>query len=488
MSEFRPDFARVAEKAQELLDEHHLPGLALGAVVNGEPRWQDAWGWADIAGKRPMSPELRQRIASITKTHLGLATMAMIEEGRFSLDSKVGELLPDIPLKGHSDKLAIRHLLTHTGGIGEAPNVEDLAQAFDKLFGESDPGTPLAELYTDGITIECEPGTKWAYANHGYALLGEILSRTDGLPLPEVLQRRVYEPLGMNDTDLTDQPHPQLSRGYTQAATPEAMSIINLLGIQLESTEPEDGHNMPGKYVRVWGNGGAGGVQSTIPDMLRYASALLRKSDGIVSPDTFEQMTSPQYRQDPRLDAWGLSFMVQRPFGVRQFGHGGAAFGGWNSFLAVYPDLNAAFVIHLNMWREDFDNKVQVPLIQTFLGAPDPEPADCQIDPQVLETAPGVYELAGRFPLTDFRTRFNPGRVTITRDGDSLTLHGQRGAWSEGSPLRAADASDPDLLLVIGPTQTQRLVVVRDGSAAVTGLRFQHLFELVKNPELEAWV
>lgn len=486
MNEFRPDFARVGEKAQELMEAHYLPGLALGAVIDGEPAWGDAWGWADIAGKRPMAPELRQRIASITKTQIGLSIMALIEEGRFTLDTKVCELLPDIPLKGHGDSLAVRHLLTHTGGIGEAPNIEDITKVFDKLFGESEPGVPIAELYKDGITIEAEPGTKWAYANHGYTLLGEILERTEGIPLPEVLRQRVYEPLGMKDTDLNDQPHPDLSRGYTQAETPEAMDVIKLLGIQLESTDPEDGHNMPGKFVRVWGNAAAGGVQSTIPDMLRYAAALLRKSDGVVSPETFDQMTAPQYQQDPRLDAWGLSFMVQRPFGVRQFGHGGAAFGGWNSFLAVYPDLNAAFIIHLNMWREDFDNKVQMPLIQAFLGATDPALVEAPIDPQILETAPGVYELAGKFPLTDFRQRFNPGRVMIARDGDSLTLRGQRGAASGGVPLQPADASDPDLFWMMGPAPS-KVVLLRDADGAVSGIRFQHLFQLVRNPELEPW-
>ncbi|HUF52661.1 MAG TPA: serine hydrolase domain-containing protein [Dehalococcoidia bacterium] len=486
MGDFRPDFGRVEEKAQELLEKHHLPGLALGAVVEGEPAWQGAWGWADIAGKTAMTPEHRQRIASITKTQVGLTAMSLIEEARFSLDSRVQELLPDIPLKGQCDSLAVRHLLTHTGGIGEAPNIEDITKAFDKLFGESEPGKTLAELYKDGITVEAAPGSKWCYANHGFTLLGEIISRMEGVPLHEAVERRVYEPLGMTNTDLRDEPHPGLSKGYTQAPTPEAKALIELLGIQLESEEPDDGWNMPGKFVRVWGNPAAGGVQSTIPDMLRYASALLRKSDGIVSDEAFEQMTSPQYQQDPRLDAWGLAFMVQRPFGVRQFGHGGAAFGGWNSFMAVYPELNAAFVIHLNMWREDFDNKVQAPLIKAYLRAEDVAAAECEIEPQVLETAPGVYELPGKFPLTDFRTRFNPGRVMISRDGDGLTLRGQRGAAAGGAALAPADANDPDLMYLMGPAPS-KIVLLRDGGGAVTGLRFQHLFELVKNPELQPW-
>jgi hypothetical protein len=138
------------------------------------------------------------------------------------------------------------------------------------------------------------------------------------------------------------------------------------------------------------------------------------------------------------------------------------------------------------MWREDFDNKVQSPLIKAFLGAPDVEAADHAIDPQVLETAPGVYELPGKYPLTDFRTRFNPGRVMITREGGALTLRSQRGAFASGVALAPADAADTDLLYALGPSPS-KIVLLRDASGAVTGLRFQHLFELVKNPDVQPW-
>ncbi|RLC59077.1 MAG: hypothetical protein DRI30_01420, partial [Chloroflexi bacterium] len=483
---FRPDTARLAETAQQLMEKYHLPGLALGAVIAGEPAWQEAWGWADIAAKVPLTPGHRQRIASISKTTLGLNIMALADEGHLSLDSRIGDLLPDITFHGPADDLALRHLLTHTGGIGEAPNAGDLGKVFDKLFGESDPDTPLAELYADGITIEVEPGTKWAYANHGYLLLGEIISRLEGVPLPESLQRRVFEPLGMRDTDLNDVPHPDLSRGYSQADTPADRRLLDLLGIQLESDEPEDEHNLPGKYVRTWGNGGAGGVQSTVPDMLTYASALLHGAGGIVRPETFAAMTSPHWQPDQRLNGWGLSFAVARPYGHRRFGHGGAAFGGWNSTLAVFPDLDAALVIHVNLWRNDYDSAIVPPLTQAFLGERDPEPPDVPIDQRIIDTAPGVYELASNTPLTDFRTRFTPGRVLVSAANGGLMIRGQRGPWSEGAPLTAADPAQPDLLLVKNGAATERVVVLFDG-AEVSGLRFQALFDLHRNPAAQPW-
>jgi len=486
MSAFRPDLDHLSATAQRLLDELHLPGLALGAVIGGEPAWQDAWGWADIAARRPMAPEARQRIASISKTMVGLCIMALVDEGRLSLDSRIRDLLPEITLHGPADTLTVRHLLTHTGGIGEAPNVDDLGKVFSKLFGESEPGTPLAGLYPDGITIEVAPGTKWAYANHGFTLLGEIVARFEGEPVPQVLRRRIFEPLGMHDTDLDDLKHPLLARGYTQAATAEAKTVISFLGIELDSEEPEDGHNMPGKFVPIWGNGAAGGVQSTVPDMLRYATALLRGSGGIVRQETFAGMTSPVWQPDPRLDAWGLSFAVHDVAGHRMFGHGGAYFGGWNSYIAMFPELDAALAIHLNMWREDFDSVV-TPLLRDFLGAPEPAPADGAIDPRILETAPGVYDLPGNHPLTDFRWRFNPGRVCITNEDGGLVIRGQRGPWATGAPLVPDGGVGSDLLLVKGLTGDTRLVALRDDNGDVSGLRFQMLFDLRRNPDIQPW-
>ena len=380
MSAFKPDTARLRDVAQALIAEHHLPGIGIGVVQGGELAFAEGFGHADIVLGKPYTPESRQRIGSITKTMVSLCLMALVDEGRFSLDSRVAELLPDIEFKGHSDPLTVRHLLTHTGGIGEAPNAEDLKKPFDLLFYETDPDTPLAELYSAGITIEAEPGTKCAYANHGFALLGEIVSRTEKAPLADVMERRVFGPLGMTESDLIDQPHPDLSRGYSQAPTPQDRAMLDLLGVQLESDDPVDGWNLPGKFVRVWGNGGAGAVQSTVTDMGRYASALLRGTCGIVRPETFAAMTADQWRPDKRLPGWGLGFGVRGSGRLRRFGHGGSVFGGWNSYLAVFPELDAALIVHMNLFSDAFDRLVTPPLVDAFLGTSDKLPAPIATD------------------------------------------------------------------------------------------------------------
>ena len=159
--------------------EQHLPGIGVGIVRGDEVLMAEGFGLADVIAGQPYTAEVRHRIGSITKTMVSLCVMALVDEGRLSLDDRIAGLLPDITLHGHGESLTVWHLLTHTGGIGEAPNESDIRTAFKKLFAETDPATPLAELYAEGITIEADPGTKWSYANHGFALLGEIVSRIE---------------------------------------------------------------------------------------------------------------------------------------------------------------------------------------------------------------------------------------------------------------------------------------------------------------------
>ncbi|HSP56417.1 MAG TPA: serine hydrolase domain-containing protein, partial [Dehalococcoidia bacterium] len=289
------DADRLRTAVRELVDEHRLPGVAVGVVDRQDLVFSEGFGFADIEAAQPMTAGHRQRIASITKTMVALSAMALVDEGRLSLDARVPQLLPDIQFKGAADGLTVWHLLTHTGGIGEAPNPEDLARPFEKLFSDQPKQIPLAEAYDHGITIEVPPGRKWAYANHGYMMLGEIVSRIEGADIQDVLHRRIFEPLGMKDSDIRDEPHTDLSTGYHRAPGEDEAELLRRIGQEPPAEETVDGLNIRGNYTYVWDRP-AGAVQSTIPDMARYASALLQQGSGIVRPETFQAMVSDQWR------------------------------------------------------------------------------------------------------------------------------------------------------------------------------------------------
>ncbi len=479
------DIERIRAATQAVVDEYHLPGIAVGVVSGDDLVYADGFGYADIESEKRQDPALRQRIGSITKTMLGLSTMALIDEGRLSLDDRAVDRLPDVTFHGPAEVLTIRHLLTHTGGIGEAPMPDQIADPGPALWSDEPDVPGIPDAYPEGITIDVHPGTKWAYANHGFALLGEVVARIEGVPVEEVLRRRAFEPLGMANTDCLDQPHPDLTTGYHHQPTEDERELAERAGQELPDEETVDGHNIRGKYQYVKGRA-AGAVQSTIPDMARYASALLRKSDGIVKPETFDAMVSPQWCPDERLSSIGLTFFREPRFGRRAFGHGGGVAGGWNTHIAVLPEEGLALLVHVNLTFDKM-HEVDGKILGAALDATDEPPAAAPVDEKVLSTAPGVYEATpGR--LTNFRIMTGTGRVQITAEEGQLALRARRGPWKGGVAMLPADPHDPGFFaLDTGEPEPPRVALVRDKAGSVTGLRFDRLVEMVRNEEIKPW-
>jgi CubicO group peptidase (beta-lactamase class C family) len=480
---------RVRDAAREMLEEHHLPGISVGLVEHGELVFCEAFGYADIESRAPMDPARRQRIASITKTMVGLCLMALVDEGRLSLQDRVATLLPEVRFDGPGDAITLRHLLTHTSGIGEAATPDALAETVNpdrRVVRE--PGD-FSELFPLGITVESQPGDKWAYCNLGYALLGEVVVRTEGQPLHAVLQRRIFGPLGMTDSDALDEPHPSLTTGYHRPATDDQRELLERAGIKVAEEPAVDGYNIRGEYRAEFNKAmiAAGGVQSTVPDMARYAAALLARGGGIVRPETFESMIGPQFCPDPRLESWGLSFERAPLYGRASISHGGAYFGGWNSNLMAFPDDGLAIIQHMNVML-DRPSPVFSRIRRAALGAPVPARRAAPLDPALAASATGVFECPpGR--LTNFRPSLRVGRAQLSvRDGD-LWLHARRGVWKDGVRLLPADASDPAFFVVDRDgDEPSYVVLTRGADGTVDGLRCDELIRMLRTETVAPWV
>lgn len=481
------DSARLRDTMGRLVEEHHLPGLAVGVIADEDLVFAEGCGYADIESERPQSPDLRHRIGSITKTMVGPCAMALVEEGRLNLRDRVVDLLPDVAFHGPAESMTVWHLLTHTSGIGEMPNTGDFADPDFKLWmsGEEFPGVPQA--YPDGITVEVPPGTKWAYANHGWVLMGEIIARAEAAPIEDVLQKRVFEPLGMSSTDLLDQPHPDLTTGYHREPSEDVLALLRRAGREPPAEEAVDGYNIRGDYQFVRGKA-AGSTQSTITDMAKYASALLRDGKGIVQRETFAEMVAPQWCPDPRLASQGIGFQLRSFYGESGFGHGGGVIGGWNSYLQVFPERDMAVLLHMNLSYDDFDTVVLRRILQAALSAPDESLPTSPIDPRILASAPAVYEAPAPGPLTNFRIMNDTGRIMISQRDGRLYLKARRGPWKEEAPLLAIDPDQPDLFAIAdGYPEAMRLAFILDEDGKVSGFRLSRLAEMIPNEEAQPW-
>ncbi len=478
------DAARLRDAANAALEALKPAGFAVGVVEGPDLAFAEGFGFADIESGKRQHPDLRQRIGSITKTMVGLCTMALVDEGRLSLTDRLVDHIPELVIDGEAEAVTLRHLLTHTAGIGEVPTAADAARADETLWSD-EPDNDLLGLFPNGITLDMPPGAKWSYANFGFALIGEIVARAEGAPIAEVVRRRVFAPLGMTNSDLLDRPHPDLTSPYHHAPTAEDLRLAERLGRTLPVEQAVDGTNIRGTYRYIRGGGAAGAVQSTIPDMARDASALLARGAGIVKPETFDAMVAPQWHPDERMEGWGLTFQRLRHFGEGFFGHGGGVGGGWNTMLIVSPARNLALLIHANTAFEGM-TPLTSRLLAALIGAR-PRALTGAPAAEVMAAAPGVYESLGGV-LTNYRVIGAMGRLLIKAEDRGLKLYARRGAWREGKRLYPGDAADPDFLIIDDdPLEPSKLALVRDAAGAVVGLRCDRLVEMVRTEAVEPW-
>jgi CubicO group peptidase (beta-lactamase class C family) len=198
------------------------------------------------------------RIGSITKTFTAVAVMQLWEQGLLDLDTPANDYLRTfrlVPKKSNLSPATVRHLLTHTAGVGYLRQLSDLLQpgvgSGDRAGRSGTP--PLAQYYRHGLPVEIEPGTKWVYSNHGFAALGQIVEDVSGQPLDCYLRDRIFDPLGMQHTDLirSERVRPYLATGY----------VLRSRGLK----EVAD---------REVPTPGGGGMYSTTADIARYVAAL----------------------------------------------------------------------------------------------------------------------------------------------------------------------------------------------------------------------
>jgi CubicO group peptidase (beta-lactamase class C family) len=410
----------VRAAAVETFNEHTLAGLAVGVVRGGELVCFEGVGLADFAAGRPVEPDTVFRIGSISKTMTAIGVMQLIEEGRVGLDDPVNEHLRSFRVEGPGAPVTIRHLLTHTGGLGELRRWTDLVRPTIGLAAKlGAPPVDLGRFYAPVLRAEVEPGTKWAYANHGYAALGQLVEDVSGEPFAERLRARLFEPLGMHGTDFlrSDRVRDRLAVGY-----------------QLKR-----GRLAPVKDREI-AVPPAGSVFSSVADMARYVAALTRGGEPVLRPETLRLMLEPQ---DGTLPAMGLAFMVDRIGGKLVAGHDG----GWPGFVSamlVAPDDDAAVVVFTNTTVAFAPHELAERLLRAELGI-DEQPAVVPESPHLWPELVGVYKLA-RGLNTNFRWWPLLGgevEVSVRRGHLWVRAPSPVPAVRKGVRLHAADADDP---------------------------------------------
>src|SRR4029453_2639839 len=218
-TDFKATMARI-------LDRWPCAGVAVAVISSGGLVWFHGHGFADVAAKTPITEDTVFRIGSITKTFTAVAVMQLWDQGLVDLDAPANDYLRTfrlVPVRSSLRPATLRHLLTHTAGVGYWRRLTDLLQpgvGSGVRAGRSG-SPPPAHYYRPGFPAgggcgTVEPGTKWVYSNHGLAALGQIVEDVSGEPLDRYLRGRIFDPLGMEQTDLirSERVRPYLATGY----------------------------------------------------------------------------------------------------------------------------------------------------------------------------------------------------------------------------------------------------------------------------------
>jgi CubicO group peptidase (beta-lactamase class C family) len=179
--------AAVADSlAQGQVASGAIPGMTVAVARNGEVVFVRGYGRADVEAGAPAGPETVYGITSITKQFTAALVMRLVDAGRISLDDPVTKYLPDYPAQGRT--VTIRHLLNHTSGISPMRGTSAVEEAGwysrDLSYAE------MVERF-GRQPFEFEPGTRHAYNNFAYYLLGEIVGRVAGMPYARYVEREL---------------------------------------------------------------------------------------------------------------------------------------------------------------------------------------------------------------------------------------------------------------------------------------------------------
>jgi len=278
---------RLDDVLQDATQSEQVVGLVLLAAVNGTIVYQNALGWSDRESGKPVTIDTVFRYASLTKVLTAVATLALVERGAIALDDPVTKFLPDFRPKlpsGEQPLMTIRHLMTHTSGLSYA--LFENAQGPYHKAGASDgmdaPGLSIEENLrrVASAPLLFPPGSAWHYSI-ALDVLGEIIARAGGAPLPNVIAELVTGPLGMSDTSFAPPDRNRLATPYADAQPrPERMGSQHLVpfGEGAISFAPDRNFD-PASYP----SGGAG-MFGTAPDFLRLLEALRSGGAPLLSP------------------------------------------------------------------------------------------------------------------------------------------------------------------------------------------------------------
>ncbi len=297
-----------------------IPGVAVAVIDHGRIVFKRAYGMANLEAGSALDADAVFELASVTKQFTAAAIMLLVEESKVGLDEPISSYIASTPAEWSG--ITVRHLLTHTSGLGASGVVRYQESALLNIR------TRHAFEYIAQQPMRFPTGREGWYNDAGYFLLGMIIEKASGQSYRAFMQRRVFEPLQMGSTSILDKARVLRKRVPTYMI--ENGELLNW--------RRDWDYEIPSFF----------GIFSTLDDLAKWDAAL--RADSFLKPSSLVQMWTParvnngQYaRVQDRF--YGFGFELSDLRGRRMVGHGGAS----GTYLLRFVDEPLSIAVLSNL-------------------------------------------------------------------------------------------------------------------------------------------
>lgn len=329
---------------------HHagMPGV-FAEVRNGDRVWRGAAGLADVTTGLPVTPDMRHRVGSITKTFTAAAVMQQVERGQIRLDAPIGHYLPTLVPGERGDGITVRMLLNHTSGLADyLPYAYTSLRAFPSIASTTPESLDAnrftrfqrVDLINTGVAspaVGTPGGTPGVYSNTNYLLLCQLLEQVTGITAEECITQNVIKLAELNHTELPT---------GTNINGPHSLIYESWFGM----IDPPRDYSI---YDMSW-VGPAASLTSTVSDLNRFFGLLL--AGEIVDRSSLTQMqrTVPVISFEGKKIDYGLGLhKLEVPECGTFWGHDGSVWGaGAMSMTRADGERQMSIAFNLQRWNK----------------------------------------------------------------------------------------------------------------------------------------
>lgn len=329
------------------------PGIQYSVTNDRNTLFEFADGWADIQRKIKMKPGTTLMAYSMTKTFTALALLQLAGQKRIDLDHPIRKYLPNCPYPGD---ITIRQAICHTAGI---PNPIPLKWVHSAETHDTfDEHLALAKILEKHPENSSKPGTKFAYSNIGYWLLGMIVEEVTKQSFTGYVNNQIIKSLNLSSQELGFQisDFANHAKGYLGK-----YSIMNLARNLITDKEIWGGYEGNWHLIRnFYVNGAAfGGLVGSARAFIRFLQDQLRESSRLLDPASRELFYTQQQTSSGVMIAMTLGWHIGSLKGMKYFFKEGGG-GGFHSEMRIYPTMKLASVIMVNSTEFNSNNSLSV--------------------------------------------------------------------------------------------------------------------------------